>query len=305
MTRALLCSGQGRLARNMFDMVKSGPAALPILAAANDLLGADPLALLASADTDTLLENRTSQVLSISRTLCSHAALGLRGPALVAGYSVGEMAAWSIAGLWAPEQALRLTARRAELMDAADGDAGGLGFVRGLDAGQLMRLLDAHHCAIAIRNPGNMEIIGGKRTAVMAFCADALAHGAAGARPIPVHVASHTPRLEAAVAPFLSVLAAETLSSPSDQFVLIGAADAMAIASGAAALPGLARQLATTIDWTRVLQTLVERGARRFLELGPGDALADMVRGAWPELEARSLDDFRTMEGAATWFEAA
>jgi [acyl-carrier-protein] S-malonyltransferase len=45
----------------------------------------------------------------------------------------------------------------------------------------------------------------------------------------------------------------------------------------------------------------VEAGATVFLELGPGRALAEMAAGAYPEIPARSLDDFRSIRGVLDW----
>lgn len=302
MMRALLCSGQGRLERGMLDMFREIEAARPILAAATDVLERDPLGLLADADEDALLANRTSQILCVTRALAAAAGIDPEGRVLVAGYSVGEMAAWGVAGFWRTDQVLRLTARRAELMDAADKD-GGLGFIRGLDPAKLDRLLAAHGCAIAIRNPGGLFIIGGARDDVARCCEAALAMGAPSARPIPVRVASHTPRLASAVAPFEEALRREQAGTATSGRLLIGAADAAVIASADSGLPGLARQLATTVDWNAVLGALAERGARRILELGPGTALAEMAIPALPDIEIRAVDDFRTVAGARQWFE--
>ena len=85
---------------------------------------------------------------------------------------------------------------------------------------------------------------------------------------------------------------------------LLGAANAEAILSPADALKGLASQLATTIDWSAVLLALIEQGADRMLELGPGSALADMVHAAYPSVRVRALDDFRSIEGARDWLRA-
>ena len=51
---------------------------------------------------------------------------------IVAGYSVGEVAAWGVAGLLGATDTLDLVARRAEAMDAASPPGDGLLFVRGL-----------------------------------------------------------------------------------------------------------------------------------------------------------------------------
>lgn len=306
MIRALLCSGQGRIEHRMFDRLDVNEEARAVLGSAADLLGKEPPVFLAEAGEDVIAQDRASQILCVTRSLAAFAALRLQAPTMVAGYSVGEMAAWSIAGIWRHDQALRLTERRAELMDRADEGAGGLGFVRGLDEARLNRLLARHSCAVAIRNPGALFIIGGLRSDVAACCGEALQCGAVAARPIAVRVASHTPRLAAAVAPFERSLAAEAACPPKGRFLLVGAASAAVIpAATAETVSGLAHQLASTIDWSSVLTSLVERGARRMLELGPGDALAGMVRATWPEVDARALDDFRTIDGARQWFEAA
>ena len=304
MTRAMLCSGQGRVARGMFDLLAQNRRARAVFQAAAAQLGRDPVAFLEEASATELIEDRTGQILSVARALAAGASLEIDAPTMIAGYSVGEMAAWSLAGIWAPGRVLRLTSRRAELMELADGGVGGLGFVRGLDDRVLGDLLVRHGCAIAIRNPGRMYIIGGVRDDIARCCAAALGLGAAGARPIPVRIASHTPRLQGAVDPFLHILTGQPSARPDTRITLIGAADARMVANPSESLDGLARQLATTIDWTAVMTALIERGARRVLELGPGSALADMARGAWPGLEARSLDDFRTVEGAKRWFDA-
>jgi [acyl-carrier-protein] S-malonyltransferase len=66
----------------------------------------------------------------------------------------------------------------------------------------------------------------------------------------------------------------------------------------------LSRQLAEPIDWSRVLETLVERGCRVFVELGCGTALSRMVNERFADAHARSLDDFRSLDGAAAWARA-
>jgi [acyl-carrier-protein] S-malonyltransferase len=301
--RALLCSGQGRIERGMFSLFAGAAQVEPIRAAAGELLGSGLDDFFQNADDDDLTANRAGQILCVSRALAAATMLAPEGPFYVAGYSVGEMSAWGVAGFWDEADTLALTARRAELMDAADND-GGLGFIRGLDAATTHKLLLDHRCAIAIRNPGNLFIIGGARADVADCCAAALRVGAASARPIAVRVASHTPRLAAAVEPFMRLLASKPARSPRVGVTLMGAADAQLVGSAQAGVGGLARQLSTMVDWAAVLTALDERGVVRFLELGPGSALAEMVHAAFPNVEARAVDDFKTLEGAKRWFDA-
>ncbi|MDQ0396425.1 acyltransferase domain-containing protein [Labrys monachus] len=296
MTLALLCSGQGHQGPGMLDLF----AEAPILATAGALLGHDVRAFLDTAGEEALHANRASQILCVARGLAAAACLAPKGPLLIAGYSVGEMTAWGVAGVWPPERTLRLAARRAELMDAASGADDGLGYVRGLPREQVARLAARFDCAIAIVNPGDLFVIGGPREEVARCCRAALEAGAAAARAIAVRVASHTPRLSGAVAPFRAALEASQPGRPARDRTLIGAADG-AVVAGAAGLAGLAAQLAATIDWAAVLEAMVERGMTRVLELGPGTALADMVRSAYPALDVRAIDDFRSLDGIQAW----
>ena len=53
-----------------------------------------------------------------------------------------------------------------------------------------------------------------------------------------------------------------------------------------------------TVQWAHCLEGCVEAGASVFFELGPGRALNGMAAGAYPDISARSLEDFRTLQGA-------
>jgi [acyl-carrier-protein] S-malonyltransferase len=189
-------------------------------------------------------------------------------------------------------------------MDKADGGSGGLGFIRGLDRNAVERLVAEHGCSVAIINPDRLFVIGGARVDVAGCCAQALIAGAASARPLAVNVAAHTPRLSAAVEPFASALLSSRPADGVSGRTLVGASDGGVIASIAQGAAGLAKQLANTVDWAGALEALVERGADRLLELGPGAALSDMMRRAYPALPVRSLDDFQTLAGARAWLSA-
>ena len=67
----------------------------------------------------------------------------------------------------------------------------------------------------------------------------------------------------------------------------------------------LSLQLAQTIEWAQVMRQAFERGARVFLQLGPGNALARMVAPAYPCCEVRAVEEFQSLEGAAAWVRSA
>ena len=186
MTLALLCSGQGPQHPAMFAVTGDAPAAAPLFDRAAALLdGRDPRALVRDADVETLHGNRVGQVLCTLQAVAALAALPelARGRRIVLGYSVGEVAAWAVAGLVAPDAALDLAVARAAAMDAASHPGDGLLFVRGLPRDAVDRLCGEHGGAVAIVNPGDAVVLGGSADALAALDGAARAAGAGRDRP--------------------------------------------------------------------------------------------------------------------------
>ncbi len=305
MTLAILCSGQGPQHSAMFAVTGDAAAAGGLFAHAASLLdGRDPRDLVRTQPPGALHENREGQILCALQALAAAAVLGLdrARPLLIAGYSVGEVAAWGVAGLIDSSTALDLVARRAEVMDAASEPGDGLLFVRGLPQDVVEDLCRRKEAAIAILNPDNGYVIGGSAGALEAFAQAAAAAGAARVVRLAVNVASHTPRLADASTAFSGVLGkAVTGRSLSAGVRLFSGIDGEAVFDVGAGAEKLAAQISHTVRWAACLDGCVEAGATRFLELGPGRALAHMAAGAHPGIEARSLEDFRTAEGARRW----
>ncbi|RYC33140.1 acyltransferase domain-containing protein [Lichenibacterium minor] len=305
MTLALLCSGQGPQHPAMFAVTGDAPAAARLFDHAAALLGGrDPRALVRDADDATLHGNRVGQVLCTLQAVAALAALpGLvAGRRIVAGYSVGELGAWAAAGLIRPEAALDLAVARAAAMDAASEPGDGLLFVRGLGRGAVDRLCGEHGGAVAIVNPGDALVLGGSAGELTALEGAARAAGAGRVVRVGVRVASHTARLAAASTAFRDALsAAEVATRVPPGVRLLSGVDAAPVLDVWAGLDKLARQISTTIRWADGLAAAVEAGASAFLELGPGRALAEMASAAHPGVPARSLDDFRSADGARDW----
>jgi len=303
MTFAILCSGQGAQHKDMFALTAQAPEAAGVFAAAAGALGADPRDLVREMDDAALHANAAGQILCVAQALAGFAALKL-APATrltIVGYSIGELAAWGCAGVFSPRATIELARERAALMDAASGPDDGLAFVRGLGRAAVDLLCARHAAAIAIVNPGAVFVLGGARENLRALCAEALSLGAANAAPLKVNVAAHTPRLAGAGASFRKALAAQSVRPRVAGVRLLSGVDAGFVQGVEAGLDRLAAQISQTIDWVGCLDACVEAGAAAFLELGPGRALAAMVEAAYPGVRARSLEDFRGVEGARAW----
>ena len=300
---AILCSGQGGQHRDMFRLVGTVPAAASVFEAAAPLLGGiDPRRFVQEAEEAALFANHAGQVLCCAQALAAWAMLeGSRPSGIVlAGYSVGELAAWGCAGLLDPAQTLRLAAARAAAMDRAAPAGAGLAAIVGLRRDALDPLLRTHDLAVAIVNGDDSFVIGGAGEALDACLVEARRQGAAKAGRLRVAIPSHTPLLEPAAAAFATVLDRETLHAQGAAIRLLRGIDAETVRDPRAGLRKLALQVAQTIDWAACLQACREAGATRFLELGPGSALARMA-ATDPSAASRAVEQFGTADGVRAW----
>jgi [acyl-carrier-protein] S-malonyltransferase len=305
MTLAILCSGQGGQHRDMFALTSDAPEAAQLFTHATALLGGrDPREFVRGEADGVLHHNRAGQILCTLQPLAAACALADVIPrgVIVAGYSVGEVAAWGVGGLFDATATLDLVARRAEAMDAATHAGDGLIFVRGLSRDEIGRLCERHGAAIAIVNPGDAFVIGGGREALSGIAADARAMHGARIVALPVEVASHTKRLAAASAVFRETLRLVPMVFPPRSAArILSGIDATPVVSADSGLDKLAAQISQTVQWADCLQACVEAGATGFLELGPGHALSGMAAEIGAGLPARSLDDFRSLQGVRAW----
>lgn len=302
----ILCPGQGGQHADMYALARSSPRAAALL---------DGLRLPADGD---IFANRRAQPAIVAAGVAMWEAL--RGdappPALVAGYSIGELTAYGVAGALDARDTVALAGQRAALMDACVREAQAMAAITGPHAAALPPLLAPHGFTIAIQTGEDSVIAGGPAANVGALEA-ALTGGsplpAARVQVLPVAVASHTPAMGDAVAPFAGALRAASWRA-STAPVVAGIDAALVRVTGAGigggagagaedAVAHLARQLAEPIRWMDCMDAFAEQGITAALELGPGSALSRMLAGRHPGIECRSASDFRTLDGIKRWLE--
>jgi [acyl-carrier-protein] S-malonyltransferase len=300
---AVLCSGQAGQHPEMFDLIADCPACEPVFAAASEHLGHDPRRFVRQATTAELFADRAGQILCCTRALAVWAALsdGRPARAVVAGYSVGELAAWGCAGALDPSATLRLAARRADAMDAVAPPDGGMAAIVGLSRAALEPILRRHEAAIAIVVDAKSFVIGGHARNLDASCREAAALGATHIVKLNVAVPSHTKLMAGAVGVFDAALREAAPRLPFPMFRLLSGIDGETIGDVETGVEKLSRQICTPIDWAACLESCREAGAELALELGPGRALSHMAAPLFPAGRARSTEDFRTVAGLRAW----
>ncbi len=308
MRLAILCSGQGRQHSGMFDLTGDAPEAAGLFDHAARWMGQDPRTWVRAASEEALHENRNAQLLCTLQSLSASAALAEALPAerCVAGYSAGEVAAWSVAGLVTPIQSLDLIVARADAMSAARRGEQGMLFVRGLGRSAVEGLIAHREVALAIVNPGDAYVLAGMLPALNEIAVEAAQKGATHVASVGVEVASHTALMADASRAFREYLAQVSIAAaPNAGARLFSGVDGAEVFNTSQGARKLALQISHPIQWAACLDACVEAGADVFLELGPGRALADMVTGAYPGIAARSLDEFKSLQGIRMWLAKA
>lgn len=219
-------------------------------------------------------------------------------PDMVLGYSVGELAAFSAAGVFSAHTAVALAAERAAFMDqaAAGIDTGLLG-ITGAEAGGIAQLCRSFDLEVAIRINAGAGLVGGLRADLLSAAAEATWRGWR-CTPLNIAVASHTRWMLPAAEAFDRHLTGVAMQAP--HAVLFSHALGR-IRSAQSARTALSQQLAQTVRWDEAMDAMAAQGVQVVLEIGPGQALARMWQERDPRHVARSADEFRSASAIAAW----
>jgi [acyl-carrier-protein] S-malonyltransferase len=248
-----------------------------------------------------VVRNRVAQPIVVAWQTFAYASVSaqLPPPSLVAGYSVGEIAACFAAGGFDAREAIDIAQTRAGIMDEAVPEPSGLAAILGLDESTVDALCARNGAAIAIRNGPRHFVVGGREPSLRSLIAQSHVEGATRACALPVSVPAHTPLLAAAVPRFAQALH-ERVRGPLRVPMLSGI-DASRLRTAKETVTALSRQLATRLDWAACMEVIAEAQPDAVLEIGPGNALSRMLREAAPDVHVRALDDFHDPAAAIAW----
>jgi [acyl-carrier-protein] S-malonyltransferase len=296
MSVAVVFSGQGAQHPDMLPWLADDP----ILRAMSARLGTEDWRA-ALRDPAWAAGNRHAQLVLAGTALAAWAQLApsLPAPLAVAGYSVGELAAFCAAGVFEADVALALAAERAAAMDRAAAAApGSLMGVTGIGREALAAACAAHGLELAIRNGEHAVVVAGTARALEEAEATLAAQGARCTR-LRVGVRSHTSAMRPATAAFAAVLSTLPMARP--RVALVADATGERCVDAGQARHALAAQVSSTVLWSDCMDALRARRPRCVLEIGPGQALARLWNDRHPDVPARSCDEFRSAQAVAGW----
>jgi [acyl-carrier-protein] S-malonyltransferase len=288
--RALLFPGQGAQAVGMGkDLAAAYPVAARVFAKADSLLDFPLSGVCFDGPADELNRTDVSQpailahswaVTETLRQTEAGAAL-LNGATAVAGLSLGEYSALAAAGAIAWDDALVLVRKRGQYMqEACDAVPSTMASILGLDREPLEKVCAEASalgvCVLANFNSPGQIAIAGSKPAVAKACELAKAAGAKRCIELSVAGAFHSPLMEPARERLAAEIARVQFRDPAMPVVANVTAKPVTTADEARRL--LVAQLTAPVMWADSMQYLVDQGYADFIELGPGEVLAGLLK---------------------------
>ncbi|MGS2806027.1 SDR family NAD(P)-dependent oxidoreductase [Nocardia sp. MW-W600-9] len=276
-TTGVLFTGQGSQWTGMADGLRAYPVFaehFDAIVAQLDPLLAQPESLRTALYDETLLDQT---VFTQAGVFAFEVALfrlleswGLRAD-VVAGHSIGEVAAAHVAGVMSLDDACVLVAARARMMQAVP--PGGAMVAVGAAEAEVLPLLTDGVSIAAVNGPSSV-VLSGVEDAVLAATAACAERGWRTHR-LRISIASHSALMDPMLAEFDSVVRGLTFSRPSIALVssVTGArvTDEM---TDPAYWPG---QVRGTVRFADAVATMSALGVVRFAEVGPDAVLTPMV----------------------------
>ena len=280
---ALLAPGQGSQTPGMLAAWLEQPGAAERLAAWSEISGLDLARLGTTATAEEITDTAVTQPLVVAATLLAHEELTRRGlfvdkDVTVAGHSVGEIAAYAIAGVIAADDAVKLAATRgSEMAKACAIEPTGMSAVLGGDEADVLARLEALDLVPANRNAAGQIVAAGALSALDKLAEDPPEK--ARVRKLATAGAFHThfmaPATDAYAGAVEEVTTTESLRPNSK---LLSNADGQPVASAADAMTKLVSQLTRPVRWDLCTETMRQHKVTAIVEFPPAGTLAGIAK---------------------------
>lgn len=281
--------GQGSQKPGMLSAWLELPGAVNRLERWSAASGLDLISLGTMASQDEIRDTAVTQPLVVAAALLAagemrrrnmldeHSAdsAHYRDDVVVAGHSIGELAALAIAGVIDDDDAVRLAAVRGAAMARACAEEATamVAVLGGKEADVRQAFENAGLYPSNINGTG--QIVG---AGTIEACHELVANPPARAkvRVLEVAGAFHTPYMASAVDEFSESAAVTAVNDP--HCLLLSNADGSVITDGREALDRIASQITSPVRWDLCMQKQLALGVTTFVELPPSGALTGIAK---------------------------
>lgn len=305
MSLAFVFPGQGSQRVGMqASLAEYHPVVLETWREASEALGFDLWRLAQDGPPEKLNQTTNTQPAMLAAGVAAWRAWQAAGgevPAQLAGHSLGEYSALVCAGSLDFIDSVRIVQRRAMLMqEAVPPGVGAMAAVLGLDDERIMELCDEASTigvaeAVNFNSPGQV-VVAGHAEAVRQVVSYARDHGARRAIMLPVSVPSHSSLMRDAGMALAETLEQTPVQAPS--ITVRSATTAEPYDSPEQIRSALAAQVFSPVQWVRTVRAMIDGGATRIIECGPGKVLTGLVRRIDKSVPAGYLEDAGSLRKA-------
>jgi [acyl-carrier-protein] S-malonyltransferase len=219
----------------------------------------------------------------VAATLLAHEELTKRGllsdaESIVAGHSVGEIAAYAIAGVISADDAVKLAATRgAEMAKACALEPTGMAAVLGGDEAEVLARLEALDLVPANRNAAGQIVAAGAVSALDKLAEDPPEK--ARVRKLATAGAFHTHYMASATEGYANAAqGVSTAESLRANVTLLSNADGQPVTSPEDAMTKLVAQLTRPVRWDLCTETLRAHNVTALVEFPPAGTLTGIAK---------------------------
>jgi len=277
---AIVCPGQGSQTPGFLTPWLELPGVRDRLGWLSAVAGLDLVAHGTVSDAEAIKDTAVTQPLVVTATLLAHEELTRRGllagkDTVVAGHSVGEIAAYAIAGVISADDAVKLAATRgSEMAKACALEPTGMSAVLGGDEAEVLARLEALDLVPANRNAAGQIVAAGALSALDKLAEDPPAK--ARVRQLATAGAFHTHYMASATDGYATAVETVTTAEPSAK--LLSNADGQPVASAADAITKLVAQLTRPVRWDLCTETMRQDNVTAIVEFPPAGTLAGIAK---------------------------
>lgn len=275
----MLAPGQGSQTPGMLTPWLELPGAGERLAAWSTISGLDLARLGTTADAEEITDTAVTQPLVVAATLLAHEELTKRNlitdSTAVAGHSVGEIAAYAIAGVISADDAIKLAATRgAEMAKACALEPTGMAAVLGGDEAEVLARLESLDLVPANRNAAGQIVAAGAVAALEKLAEDPPAK--ARVRVLATAGAFHTHYMAPAAEGYAAAAAQVATNEPTA--TLLSNSDGKPVADAADAMAKLVAQMTRPVRWDLCNETLRGLEVKAIVEFPPAGTLVGIAK---------------------------
>jgi [acyl-carrier-protein] S-malonyltransferase len=243
------------------------------------------LTLGTSADAEEIKDTANAQPLIVAAGLLSFKALGVT-PAVVAGHSVGEITAASLATIISESDAMKIVkARGFEMAKAAAIKPAGMSAVLGGERDAVVAAINAAGLVAANENGAGQIVAAGSLDGLEKLAANP--PEGARVRALAVAGAFHTSYMQPAVEPLRALVAATHTHDPA--VTIISNKEGARVSTGREFMDRIVSQIANPVRWDLCMSTLKSMGVTGVIELAPAGTLVGLLKRAEPSIETFAL----------------